>query len=217
MNRFILTALLTSIALSGCGSKLDANENNFGKGISQYLEKEGELCWRVGAWPVKIAPKDLMFSSSFPTSGAKLMTALEIAGVVSSSEVEVDQINAFNKKPTGKKEIEKNYVLTELGKKSYKESQVNNTTQGRVCFGKVSLDKVVKWEGALNSKDIQQAAVTFSYKIENMPDWTKKPEFQEAMPSIKKHLATNDARQARVSMGLTSEGWELKSLPWGGL
>lgn len=44
------------ILLTGCGSKEDANEKNFGAAISRFVEQSNELCmgFRVNQWPIDL-------------------------------------------------------------------------------------------------------------------------------------------------------------------
>lgn len=219
-KRVICTAVLGALVLAGCGSKQDANEKNFGAAISQYLDKKGELCLRLNKWPVDVTEMDLRMQKTMPTGTAGQMEALAAIGLASGTDTEVDQIGMFDNKPTGHKFKIKRYVLTDAGKKFYSEKEVTQiglggakkVMQGDICYGKKSLDKVVKWEGPMKFGDYQEANVKYLYKIDGLADWTKKPEFQTAFPYIAQIIDAAGKQEQQGGVKLTSLGWEPKGL-----
>jgi uncharacterized lipoprotein NlpE involved in copper resistance len=203
--------LIVCLTLIGCGNKQDANEKNFGVAISQYLDKKGELCLGTYKWPVDLDEKG---SQVWDGKGEwKRMAALQKTGLVAGAEVEVEQMG-WNNKPTGRKVKLTRYQVSEAGKKYYHEKEVSQrsldgakkTLQGDLCYGKKSLDKVVKWEGPMKLGDYQEAGVKYLYKIDGLADWARSPDIQTAFPKITAEL--NGVR-------LTSIGWEAKGLDGG--
>ena len=75
-----------------------------------------------------------------------------------------------------------------------------------LCWGKRVLDKVVKWDAPMKLGDWQETHVTYTFKIENLAEWAKNPEVQEAFPSIKKTIEGD--KELGLNVHLTSEGWE---------
>lgn len=219
-KRVICAAVLGALVLAGCGSKQDANEKNFGAAISQYLDKKGELCLQLNKWPVDVTEMDLRMQKTMPTGTAGQMEALAAIGLASGTDTEVDQIGMFDNKPTGHKFKVKRYVLTDAGKKFYSEKEVTQiglggakkVMQGDICYGKKSLDKVVKWEGPMKFGDYQEANVKYLYKIDGLADWTKKPEFQTAFPYIAQIIDAAGKQEQQGGVKLTSLGWEPKGL-----
>ncbi|HEY0200584.1 MAG TPA: hypothetical protein VGC24_02705, partial [Burkholderiaceae bacterium] len=173
-----LVVILGMLSLIGCGSKQDANEKNFGAAISQYLNKKGELCLRVDNWPVDVTEMDLRLQKTSPTGAAGRMEALAAIGLASGTDVEIDQVSMFDNKPTGHKLKIKRYVLTDKGKNfsSKKEvdqiglDDVKKTMKGDICYGKKSLDKIVKWEGPMKFGEYQEANVKYLYKIDGLAE-----------------------------------------------
>ena len=207
------------IVLAGCGKK-DANETNFGKAIGQYLDQNGDLCLDMKKWPVDVTSMDIQLQKSMPTGTAGKMAALEAVGLAKGTDTEIDQIGTFTNKPTGNKFKVKRYVLTEAAKPFEKQREheyigVNGTvkeTLTDICWGKKSLDKVVKWEGPIVLGDYQEAKVNYLYKIDNLADWAKKPEFQTAFPSVGSTIDNANKKEVSHAVKLTSEGWEAKGL-----
>jgi len=205
-------AALGALALAGCGSKQDANEKNFGRAISQYLDKKGGLCLRLNTWPVDVSEFDLRLKKTTTTGTAGQMEALAAVGIATGTDEEVDQVGMFDNKPTGRKFKVKRYVLTDTGKKFYLEKEDQKVMQGDICYGKKVLDRVVKWEGPMKFGDYQEANVKYLYKIENLAEWTKKNEFLSAFPYVGKIIEAAESEEQKHGVKLTSQGWEPKGL-----
>jgi len=69
----------------------------------------------------------------------------------------------------------------------------------------------VKWEGPWKYDNLQEAKVTYTYKIINIADWARKPEVQAAFHEIK-HALDNASREAVHNLKLTNKGWEAVGL-----
>lgn len=213
----ILVAVLCTAMLTGCGSKKDANERNFGAAISQYLDKQGELCLGL-KWPVDVTDADVREEKFLPGGTAAKMNALATVGLVSGAVVEKVEkgLGLFELNPYKYKV--KRYVLTDAGKKYYKEREVDQfnviggaTTkvkQGDVCYGKMALDKVVKWEGPMKLGDYQEANVHYRYRIDGVPDWTKNAQVRVAFPIMAEMIDAAGKKEETHGVKLTSEGWE---------
>lgn len=219
-NRIKYATIFGVLMLAGCGSKSDANEENFGVAISQYLDKKGGLCLHLNRWPVDVTEMDLRLQKSMPNGMAGKMKALEAVGLVSGVEAEVDQIGMFDNKPTGHKFKVTRYVLTVSGKRFYNEKEVNQITfsgvkkimRGDICYGKKILDQIVKWEGPTKFGDYQEAKVIYLYKIDALAEWTKKPEIRAAFPYVAQIIDAAREQEQQGAVKLTSLGWEPKGL-----
>lgn len=217
-NKMIFAVAAGVVLVAGCGSKQDANEKNFGAAISQYLDKKGELCLGLGKWPVDVVMSkfDLIIRKDNPTSTAKQMEALVAIGLASVTNVEVEEKPMF-----GNKLIKSNvnrYVLTDAGKKFYREGKedaaigFDGSKENNICYGKKALDKVVKWEGPMKFGDYQEASVKYLYKINDLADWTKKPEFLAAFPNVGKIVEAAGKKEQLHGVKLTNQGWEARGL-----
>lgn len=213
-KRLILAAALCSFMLFGCGSKKDASERNFGAAISQYLEKRGDLCLGLGDWPIDISKID-------HRSRQVRLDALVAIGVATVWETEVDQLDHLER-PTGRKVKVRRYELTDTGKKFYSEREVQQSgmmyggkytgIEGDICYGKKSLDKIVKWEGPMKFGDYQIANVMYLYKIDKLADWAKKNEFLSVFSDVDQIIKGAGQKTQKHVVNLTSEGWEAKGL-----
>jgi hypothetical protein len=65
----------------------------------------------------------------------------------------------------------------------------------------------VKWEGQIKFGDYQEANVKYLYKIDNLADWTKKPEFLAAFPYVGKIVEAAGTKEQQGGVKLTSLGW----------
>lgn len=212
--------LMGAAMLTACGSKQDANEKNFGAAITQSLARQGHLCLRLHRWPVDVTEMDVRMEkfSSVGTSGA--MKALASAGLVTGTDTEVEQTSLFGGQPNGQKYKVKRYVLTPAGKQFYREEEVSEfgldgtkkVMQGDICFGKKSLDKIVKWEGPMKFGEYQEARVKYLYKIDGLADWAKSSAIQAAFPGVADAVDGAGKQEEVGAVKLTSQGWEPRRL-----
>ncbi len=217
--QFGILAVLGIVMLTACGSKTDANEKNFGVALTRYFDKKGGLCLDTKRWPVDLSEYEVRLQKTQAFSRGGQMAALEAAGLVKGEDIEVDVMDIMGK-PTGRKRKVKRYTLTDAAKPFSQEQEVRTiglnglTTEKQtdLCWGKKSLDKVVKWEGPLKLGDYQEASVTYLYKVNNVAEWAKRPDVQASFPLIKSILDAAGTTPARHAVKLTSEGWEAKGL-----
>ena len=85
---------------------------------------------------------------------------------------------------------------------------------GELCYGKITLDEVVKWEGPMEMGKYQEAIVIYRYKIENLADWAKKSEIQAAFPDVAKIIAGDRKEEKKAIVKLTRESWEVAKFLW---
>ncbi|MFC5473707.1 hypothetical protein [Paraherbaspirillum soli] len=219
MRKVVGGAIAMTILLAGCGSKTDANEKNFGAAIVQYLDKKGELCLNITKWPVDVNEMDLLLQKSMPTGTAGRMVALEAVGLAKGVDTELEGAG-FDGKPNGVKFKVKRYTLTDAAKPFERQKDVEHIgLNGRIkevqtdlCWGKMALDKVVKWEGPMKFGDYQEASVKYQYKIEGLADWAKKPEFLTAFPHVAQIAEDAGKKEQQQSVKLTSVSWEANGL-----
>lgn len=209
-----------AVSLTACGNKTDANEKNFGAALTQYFDKKGDLCLNTKRWPVDLSEMDLRLQKTMQAGSANQMAALEAAGLVKGEDTEVDIMGFMDNKPTGRKAKVKRYTLTDAAKPFAQEKNVDSiglngkTTvkQTDLCWGKKALDKIVKWEGPMKFGDYQEAGITYTYKVNNLADWAKKPDVQAAFPFVKSVLDSAGSKESKHAVKLTSQGWEAKGL-----
>jgi hypothetical protein len=209
IKKSILVCLTIAVvsAIVACGSKTDANAKNFAPPISQFLEKSGELCIyeRFGMfgmeWPMDI------YNSPFSAHALKenQLNALISVGLVTKSDAEIKiPAEVIFGPPKFNIYKAKRFTLTETGKKYLRSADSN------ICYGKLMLDKVVKWEGPKKDGDYQEALVKFTYQIKDQADWAKSPAVLAAFPQIKETLDGAGKNELPIEIKLTSQGWESK-------
>lgn len=211
--------LITSalIAVSGCSSKTDPSEANFGAAIDAYLVKWGQLCLGGQTWPQEQNELNRKMSLLLSKGNPTRLDALVAEGLASSSEVE-KPINTYMGKPTGRTAKVTRYELTAKGKSFFQESAGSSSKSksgevtGELCYGRKSVDKVVKWDGPMKFGDYQEASVKYLYKIDGLADWAKSKVIQEAHPSIKSWVDGAGSSLQSHGVILTSEGWEARGI-----
>lgn len=219
MKNIAILVALSVATLTACGSKNDANEKNFSAAMTQYFDKKGDLCLNTKRWPVDLSEMELRWQKTSQAGSANQMAALEAAGLVKGEDTEVEVMGIMGR-PTGAKTKIKRYTLTDAAKPFAQEKEVasiglnGNTTKilTDLCWGKKVLDKIVKWEGPMKFGDYQEARITYTYKVNNLADWAKKPEVQAAFPAVKIILDGVGSKESKHTIKLTSQGWEAKGL-----
>ncbi len=195
-----LAIVAGAVSLTACGSKTDPTEKNFGAALAQYFEKKGQLCLNQNLdFPVAVTELDLFLQKNSPISIANQMAALEAAGLVKCEAADKG----------------KRCSLTDAAKPFVRETEatiwgLKGSTD--LCWGQKALDKVVKWEGPMKLGDYQSATITYTYKVNNAAEWTKKPEVQAAFPMVKFILDGAGKKESQHAVKLTSLGWEALGL-----
>ncbi|WP_434779045.1 hypothetical protein [Neisseria sp. Ec49-e6-T10] len=222
MQKYIIAlSVICSISIVACSNKTDANEQNFTTAMNQYFDKKGDLCLNIKKWPVDVSEGSLGMQNNTPSSEVNRMVALEAVGLVRGEDAEVQGTN-FSGEPNGVIRKVKRYMLTDAAKNFIQEKDVdsigmngkNTVRQTKLCWGKQNIDKIVKWEGPIKLGDYQEVGITYTYKINNIADWAKKPEIQAAFPEVKNIIDNESSREIKHGIKLTSQGWEAKGLIW---
>ena len=205
------------LALSGCGDKTDTGsskpdslETNFATAVDQYLEKNGDLCLGLTSWPVDIDEADFLPANATFGTEARQMSALEALGIATRTDTVAGK---------GRGKIRR-YSLSDEGKRFIRERDVISTgldgnktvKQGDLCYGKLQLDKVVKWTGPVKLGDYQEATVNFTYKIKGLATWAEKPEFQKDFPDAAKVITDEGTAERSRLLKLISTGWQVSGL-----
>lgn len=215
----LVAASLSVCALAACSSKTDLNEKNFTVAIQQQLDKSSpDLCiWFTPSQDVPVgadgtAPKDLQ--------------ALETVGLISGVSMEKDSpywIQLPGSTAPIPKVKFKRYTLTAEGKNLYKEIDLKKTANnsephfyaeqaptkaGAFCYGKVAVDKVVKWTAPVQNGSAQVVQVTYLYKVNDLADWAKNPAIQASIFQIKDMLDGASKKELVQELMLTNLGWE---------
>lgn len=204
----------SAVILSACGSKSDANEKNFAAALNQYFDQKGELCLDTATWPADFTKSQLNTFSN----DTKKMEALEAIGFATSEFTEAEELG-FGGEPTGRKREVKRYSLTDAAMPFTTEREAPGlmiggpsvVKQTLLCWGKKSVDRIVRWDAPIKLGDYQETTVTYTYKIDNPEDWAVSAQIQEAFPQVKSAL-DGVGKEDTHGVHLTSEGWKAAGL-----
>jgi hypothetical protein len=193
------TAVLSvaaAISLTACGSKTDANEKNFRAAIEQRLEKNGDLCLNTTEWPQNVGNMLPNFNDDrdkFP--------ALAKRGILNSEDFEVQYGYA--------RSWATRYSPSDAAKPFLREIGEGNNKKTHLCWGKMRLDKIVKW----NTPDAQGVTVVYTYKIDDLADWAKDEDFRKGvyrigLGTIGGLIDGAGTNEQDTYLQLTNLGWE---------
>jgi hypothetical protein len=182
MCRLILLSLTAFLLLGGCSSEKKPNAANFTKAINQYLAKHGQECtYSAQTFPIDVPASELKLQSgTAPQMGA---------------------LGASAPRPV------RRYVLTDKGRKYFQMKPGTFGQSSAFCYGQEQVDSIVKWDEPAAQDGTSITEVTYTYKFQQLADWAKQPEVEQAFPAIKSTLDQAGTNQV-VEVHLTNQGWE---------
>jgi hypothetical protein len=183
-----------SATLSACDSKTSANEKNFGSAVAQYFDKKGALCLDPVTWPVDVYQTDVRQQKLYPDGVAGRMAALEAAGLARGEDVDLPEKVKVRRYTMA--DVAKPYLRTDPGR------------QPRLCWGRKSLDKVVRWTEPAKAGDHEEASVIYKYRLSDVAAWAGKPQVKEAFPTLGRTVDGERAQQEKLVVRLTPQGWQ---------
>lgn len=190
-------------ALSACDSKTSASEKNFAITVTRYFDKKGELCLDPVTWPVDVYETDLRQQKLYPDGTAGQMAALEAAGLAKGEDVDLPG-TFVDGKPGGLKVKVRRYTMTEAAK-PYLRAPAGK--QPRICWGRKSLDKVLRWADPVKAGDHEESSVIYTYKLSNVAAWARQPRVKEAFPVLGRNVDGEHTQKEKLYVKLTPQGW----------
>jgi hypothetical protein len=182
-------------ALSACDSKTSANEKNFGMTVTQYFAKKGDMCLDPIKWPVDVYDIDMRQRKLYPDGVAGQMTALEAAGLAKGEDVDVPGMAVKVRR----------YTMADAAKPFL---HTDAKQQSRLCWGRKSLHKVVRWADPHKSEGHEESAVIYTYTLSNVAAWARKPDIKEAFPVLGRTVDGERTQKEKLYVKLTPQGWE---------
>jgi hypothetical protein len=207
MNKTAISLILgvtLSAALSACDSKTSANDKNFAITVSQYFDKKGEMCLDPVTWPVDVYETDLRQQKLYPDGVAGQMAALEAVGLAKGEDMTLPG-TFVDGKPAGLAVKVRRYVMTDAAKPYLRAA---TGKQPRLCWGRKSLDKVIRWADPAKVGDHEESAVIYTYKLSNVVPWARKPQIKEAFPILGRNVDGEHTQKEKLYVKLTPQGWE---------
>ena len=211
MNKTAISLVLGAAlvaSLSACNSKTSANEDNFGNAISQYFDKKGDLCLDPIKWPVDVYEIDFRQQKLYPDNAAGQMSALESVGLAKGEDVELPG-TFVDGKSLGSKVKVRRYTMTDAAKPYL---QAKPGKQPRICWGRKSLSKVIRWADPAKVGDHEESTVIYTFKLSNVADWARKPQVKEAFPELGRNVDGERSQKEKLYVKLTPNGWEALGL-----
>jgi hypothetical protein len=197
-----------SAVLSACDSKTSANDRNFAITITQYFARKGDMCLDPVKWPVDVYATDLRQQKLYPDGVAGQMAALEAAGLAKGEDMELP-VTVADGKPDGLKVKGRRYTMTDAAK-PYLRADAGR--EPRMCWGRKSLDKVVRWAEPAKVGGHEESSVIYTYKLSNMADWARKPQIKEAFTVLGRTVDGEHTQKEKLYVKLTPQGWEALGL-----
>jgi hypothetical protein len=211
MNKTAITLVLgvtLSAALSACDSKTSANAKNFAITVTQYFDKKGDMCLAPVTWPVDVYETDLRQQKLYPDGVAGQMAALEAAGLAKGEDTALPG-TFVDGKPGGLKVKVRRYTMLDAAK-PWLRAQAGR--QPRLCWGRKSLDKVLRWAEPAKVGDHEESSVIYTYKLSNVAGWARKPQIKEAFPVLGRTVDGEHTQKEKLYVKLTPQGWEALGL-----
>jgi hypothetical protein len=195
----LLILATLSATLTGCNSKTSANEKNFGAAVTQYFEKKGEMCLDPMTWPVDVYETDLRQQKLYPDGVAGQMAALEAVGLARGEDSEA----------AGTRVKIRRYTMTDAAKPFLR---TDAKQQPRMCWGRKSLEKVLRWADPAKVGDHEESSVLYTYKLSGVAAWAGKPQVKEAFPILGRTVDGEHRQKEKLYVKLTPQGWEALGL-----
>lgn len=204
----LMSAGMLCVALAACDSKTSANEKNFGAAVSEYFGKKGEMCLDPLAWPVDVYEADSRQRKLYPDGVAGQMAALEAAGLASGADMELAG-TFVDGKPSADKVKVRRYTLADAAKPWLR---TDASSRQRLCWGRKSLAKVVRWSSPAKVGDHQEASVIYTYQLSDVSGWARMPQVKEAFPVLGRTVDGERTQKEKLYVKLTPQGWEALGL-----
>jgi hypothetical protein len=202
----LVLGVMLSATLSACGGKTSANEKNFGITVTQYFAKKGEMCLDPVQWPVDVYETDMRQQKLYPDGVAGQMAALEAAGLAKGEDTELPG-TSVDGKSNGVKV--RRYTMSEAAKPYLR---TDAAQRSRMCWGRKSLDKVVRWAEPVKAGDHEESSVIYTYKLSDVAGWARKPQMKEAFTVLGRTVDGEHMQREKLNVKLTPQGWEALGL-----
>lgn len=197
----LIVGVTLSAALSACDSKTSANDKNFAIAVTQYFDKKGEMCIDPIKWPVDVYEIDMRQQKLYPDGVAGQMSALEAVGLARGEDTDLPG--------AGTKLKVRRYSMTDAARPFLR---ADAGREQRLCWGRKSLDKVLRWADPAKVGDHEESAVIYTYKLSNVADWARKPQVKEAFPILGRTVDGEHKQKEKLYVKLTPQGWEALGL-----
>jgi hypothetical protein len=191
----ILTGGLCIVALftTAC-SKTDNSDMNYKAAINDHFKATPACIWAQA----KKLPAQAATSDDAKTEGYDALTQ---AGLLVRTTAEKKVFIVTSKQVN-------NYDLSDSGKASWTPDP-SQPGYGNFCYGTREVTSIDNSTVGANASGAKTAAVSYHYKIANVPSWTNSPEMKTAFPSI--DTALNGPSSAQATLVMNGDHWSYGS------
>jgi hypothetical protein len=200
--------LALAAALSACGGKDAANDKNMAAAVDQYYAKKGEQCLDPMTWPTDVYETDLRQQKLYPDGVAGQMSALEAVGLARGDDIELPG-TFVDGKPSGVKVKVRRYTLTDAAKPYLRQTSGKRTV---LCWGHKQRDKLLGYDQPRKYGGVPQTGVIYTYKLDHVADWARKPQIAAAFPAVGANIAGENGGKEKLTVQLKPEGWQAYGL-----
>ena len=203
MRKHLLLSTAALLVLCGCNDVKKSSNGHFTNAIDDYLLKHGDACTSIG----RSLPIDVPAAEQRDQYGiGPEMATLEEAGLVHSSDAVATTPGIFGPGPP---RAVKRYELTGEGRKYFRQDPGIFGPSGRFCYGRKTVDRIVKWTEPMTMGAYSQTEVTYTYKIGNVANWAERSDVQRLFPDIRATVNGISKTDQVAGLQLTNQGWEV--------
>jgi hypothetical protein len=207
MRSFYLVGIVGLLFLVACRDEKKPSDGNFTKAINQYLTQHGEACTVIDRqFPVDVPEAEQKAQYGV---GRKL-AALEQAGLARGTNTTAVVHGMLDPlRGSTPPQPVKRYELTSEGKKYFRQIPSTFGPSGGFCYGRKTVDSVVKWTEPMTMGAYSQTEVTYTYKIAGVARWAERQDVQGAFSDIQTTVTGASKTTQIAGLQLTNKGWEV--------
>jgi len=202
-------ALMTAVALAGCGDPKEATKANFKQGLNAFFDKNCALLTPTRLTVNLLGQSPTTFPIIIQTApmanpDTPRLVALAASGLLHQG-AEQTTVNMFRQV-----EVSKPYTLTDKGKALWKPSNaMGQGSPAGFCAGHMQVDDVDSFTDPVVQGGMKVSTVSF--RAHTVYDaWTQAPDVQEAFRNELSHTAP---APLTLLMVLMSDGWTISTAP----
>lgn len=191
MPRFCLVPIAGVLILTACNSMKQPSATNFTKAINQYLMRHGAACSVIGRqFPIDVPQAEQREQYGIRT---KLAT-LEQAGLVHATDTTAVVHGLLDPlRGSIPAQAVTRYELTANGRRYFRQIPSALGQISVFCYGRKSVDSIVKWTEPATVGTSSQTEVTYTYKIIDPAGWAQRPDVQQAFSDTRSCFSTRYA------------------------
>lgn len=206
MRRQRLILLAALLLLSGCNESKKPNAAHFTVAINRYLAKHGVECtFFVQRLPIDVPASELRDQYGI----AAQMAALESSGLVRGSDTKAVIEGMMGALGNSAPRPVRRYELTDEGRKYFQVKPGILGQSSAFCYGRKTVDSIVKWTEPEATGPSTQSEVTYTYTIADLTPWGTRDDVQQAFGDIRTTVGGISKTEETAELQLTNMGWEV--------